>query len=72
MRYHLAKGLHSVAVWSIYVVRLFSNRLAQIRTDCELCLCKYCAKLFLKIFLVTFQGNMEIWSHKTGGHLIQV
>jgi hypothetical protein len=35
MRYHvhLAKGLHSVAVWSIYVVRLFSNRLAQIRTD---------------------------------------
>jgi hypothetical protein len=21
---------------------------------------------------VTFQGNSEIWSHKTGGHLIQV
>ena len=26
----------------------------------------------LKLFYVTFQGNSEIWSRKTGGRLIQV
>jgi hypothetical protein len=26
----------------------------------------------LNLSYVTFQGNSEIWSHKTGGHLIQV
>jgi len=24
------------------------------------------------LFYMTFHGNIEIWSHKTGGHLIQV
>jgi len=26
----------------------------------------------LNLSYVTFQGNSEIWSHKTGGRLIQV
>ena len=38
-----------------------------------------CHELFVILYsiqsnlsYVTFQGNSEIWSHKTGGHLIQV
>ena len=32
----------------------------------------HCLQLNIVKLYVTFQGNSEIWSHKTGGRLIQV
>jgi hypothetical protein len=32
----------------------------------------YVAQIHSNLSYVTFQGNSEIWSHKAGGHLIQV